>query len=71
MVKVIRNNGYIEVDDLGEAKIIRGKSHKVRRIRGVLRESETKMDDIGVKLLRRGIAASVMKKAGIRKWAAL
>jgi len=64
---VTRNSWYIEVDDLGEAKIIKGKSHKVRRIRGVLSGSEIRIDDIGVKLLRRGVAVSVIRKAGIKK----
>lgn len=58
-IRVSRNKWYALVLFSGEARIIKGSSHRVNRIKGVLRASEIKIEDIGVLLLRRGMQASV------------
>lgn len=50
-----------------EARTINGKSHKVRTIRGELRESARKRGDIGVPLVIKGMATRVSKKAVFRE----
>lgn len=67
MVRVSRNRGYIGVLFLGEARIIRGRSHKVKRRRGVARESVKKIGDIGVILLRNGMLVRVTIKDQVKK----
>lgn len=70
-MSVRRNKGYIEVDFLGEARIINGRSHRVSRIRGVLRGSGRKREDIGVMLFNRGTVSKVIKKEDVRQVAVL
>lgn len=67
MVRVRRNKGYIGVLFLGEARIIRGRSHRVKRRRGAARESVKKIGDIGVILLSSGILVRVIMKDHVRK----
>lgn len=59
MIKVIRNIEYDFIRFSGDARIISGRSHNVRRIRGVLRASVNMIGDIGVKLLNKGMKKRV------------
>lgn len=61
-----RKRGYIAVDFLGEARIIKGRSHKVKRIKGDARGSVKRMEDIGVILFKRGMLIKVIRKDEMR-----
>ncbi len=47
----------------GEARIIRGRSHRVRRMRGVFKESVRVREVMGAILLRRGTVSRVRTNA--------
>ena len=66
VIKVMRNVGYAFIEFSGDARIISGRSHRVRRIRGVLRASVNIIGDMGVRLLNKGMKIRVRIRVEFR-----
>lgn len=62
-----RNILYEVVSFLGEARTIRGRSQRVRRIRGLFNESENKSAVIGDFILSKGRLKKAKRKEELRK----
>jgi len=71
VINVMRNSEYIFVVFSGEARIIKGSNQSVRRISGVPSESVRKIEDIGVILLRSGMAVKAIIREVVRVLAVL